>query len=370
MRKAKSIQIILSLVVILMLSVNLNAGNEQRGGSSGASEILINPWARTSGFGNANVSCVNGLEGVFLNVAGLAHVQKTELVFTNSQYLVGSGISINSFGFGQKVGEVGVLGVSVMSMNFGEIERTTADLPEGGIGSFKPSYSVINVSYAREFSNSIYGGFTAKIINESIYNLSASGFALDAGIQYVTGFGKDKADNRKRDNIRFGITMQNVGTTMQYAGEGMTFFGLAQNGTEMTVEHRSQSFELPSLIRLGFSYHIMLAPVVDEAESIVNSDHNLIIAAAFTSNSFTRDQIHVGLEYGFKNYFYLRGGYMYEDGITTVNNRLTAFTGPTAGMTMNIPTNKEGSSVIGIDYSYRFTNPFGGVHTFGARITL
>jgi hypothetical protein len=370
MKQIKLIQILLCAAIILLYTVDLHAGNEQRGGSSGAPELLINPWAQTSGFGNANVAAVRGLEGVFLNVAGLAHIPRTELIFTNTQWFTGTGISINSFGFGQKVGEAGVLGLSVMSMNFGDIERTTTELPEGGIGTFSPSYSTICLSYAREFSNSIYGGFTAKVINESIHNISASGFALDAGIQYVTGFGKDKAGNRKRDNLRFGITMQNVGSTMKFTGEGMTFFGMAANGTQMTVEHRSQEFELPSLIRIGFSYHIMLAPKIDEARNIVISDHNLIFAASFTSNSFTRDQFHFGMEYGFMDMFFLRGGYIYEDGINSTDNRLTAFTGPTAGMTVNIPTNKEGTGVIGIDYSYRFTNPFGGVHTFGARITL
>ncbi len=370
MKKIKLIQFILCATIVLVCNPALHAGNEQRGGSSGASELLINPWAQTSGFGNANVSAVSGLEGIFLNVAGLAHVPRTELIFTNTQWFTGTGITINSFGFGQKVGEAGVLGLSVMSMNFGEIERTTTELPEGGIGTFSPSYSTICLSYAREFSNSIYGGFTAKIINESIHNISASGFALDAGIQYITGVGTDKAGNRKRDNLRFGIAMQNVGSTMKYTGEGMSFFGAAANGTQMTVEHRSQEFELPSLIRIGFSYHIMLAPKIDEARNTVSSNHNLILATAFTSNSFTRDQFHFGLQYDFMNMFFLRGGYMYEDGITTNNNRLTAFIGPTAGMTVNIPTNKEGTGVIGIDYSYRFTNPFGGIHTFGVRITL
>lgn len=375
MKKTKLFQIVPVLILTLLISENIKAGSEyvgnvQRGGSSGASELLINPWARSSGFGNANVSCVEGLEGVFLNVAGLAHTPRTELIFTNTQWFTGTGISINSFGLAQKVGEAGVMGLSVMSMGFGEIERTTTEQPEGGIGTFSPNYSVIALAYSREFSNSIFGGLTAKVINESIHNISASGFALDAGIQYITGLGRDKAGNRKRDNLKFGITMQNVGTTMKFTGEGMTFFGLGQHGTDMSVEHRSQSFELPSLIRIGFSYNIMLLPDVDTDRNIVSSDHNLILAASFTSNSFTRDQFHFGFEYSFVDLFFLRAGYIYEDGITTTDNRLTAFTGPTAGMSVHIPTNKEGADVIGIDYSYRLTNPFGGVHTFGARITL
>lgn len=372
MKNLYLVSTILITLVAGLISTELQAGNEQRVGSNGASELQINPWARSSGWGDANVACVVGLEGMYQNIAGMAMTRKTELAFTNTQWLVGSGVIINSGGFSTKVGETGVMGVSVMNTNWGEIDITTDALPEGGIGTFKPTFSTIALGYAREFSNSIYGGLAVKMINESIFNVSASGFALDAGIQYVTGLGKDKAGNRNRDNLKFGITMKNVGSTMKYKGDGMSFLGYSLNGTSMTVEHRSQEFELPSLIKIGFSYSLRLAPKVDEVNETVSSDHNMTLAVNFTANSYTKDQFHFGLEYGFRDLFFLRGGYIYEDGIvgSDVDLRSTAFTGPTAGMTLQVPVNKENKSVLAIDYSYRFTNPFGGVHTFGARVTL
>lgn len=369
-KKLYLVSIILTLFAVSFISTEVYAGNEQRVGSNGASELLINPWARSSGWGDANVACVVGLEGMYQNIAGMAFTQKTEMAFTNTQWMVGSGVVINAGGFATKVGETGVLGVNVMNMNWGDIDITTADLPEGGIGTFNPTFSTISLGYAREFSNSIYGGIAVKMINENIFNVSASGFAIDMGIQYVTGLGKDKAGNRNRDNLHFGITMKNVGSTMKYSGDGMSFTGFSENGTSMTIEHRSQEFELPSLIKIGFSYHFRLAPEVDEINEEVISNHNLIVAANFTSNSFTKDQYHIGMEYGFKEYFFLRGGYIYEEGITTLDDRSTAFTGPTAGLTLQVPVNKENKSMLAIDYSYRLTNPFGGVHTFGARVTL
>ncbi|MDD2386542.1 MAG: PorV/PorQ family protein [Bacteroidales bacterium] len=370
MKNLYLISAILITVAMSLTSTKTFAGNEQRVGSNGASELLINPWARSSGWGDANVACVVGLEAMHQNIAGLAFTRKTEFAFTNTQWLVGSEVAINSGGFAAKVGETGVLGVSVMNMNWGKIDITTADLPEGGIGTFSPTYNIIGLGYAREFSNSIYGGITVKMLNQNIFNVSSSGFAIDAGIQYVTGLGKDKAGNRNRDNMRFGITMKNVGTTMKYSGDGMSFTGFSENGTSMTIEHRSQEFELPSLIKIGFSYHFRLAPKVDEVREEVTSDHNLIVAANYTSNSFTKDQYHLGIEYGFKEYLFLRGGFIYEDGIFDVATRSTALTGPTAGLTLQVPINKEKKSVLAIDYSYRFTNPFGGIHTFGARVTL
>jgi hypothetical protein len=63
---------------------------------------------------------------------------------------VGSGVMINSFGVSQKIGEAGVLGLSIMNMSFGDIEITTTDVPDGGIGTFSPNYLNIGLSYAKE----------------------------------------------------------------------------------------------------------------------------------------------------------------------------------------------------------------------------
>ena len=101
------------LLIFALISFNIYAGNPQRAGQAGASELLINPWARTSGWADANVAGVKGLEGVFSNVAGLAFTEKTELIFTQTSWLqYGSKMfsandavsNISSFGFSQKIG--------------------------------------------------------------------------------------------------------------------------------------------------------------------------------------------------------------------------------------------------------------------------
>lgn len=97
---------------------------------------------------------------------------------------------------------------------------------------------------------------------------------------------------------------------------------------------------------------------------------NRITAAGnFTSNSFSKDEFRAGLEYAWKSMFMVRAGFIYEDGITNEEERTTAFTGPSCGASIELPFGKRGST-FAIDYSYRATNPFNGVHSFGARINL
>ena len=348
MKLRSSIQLCF-LTLLMGVSTAIHAGNPDRAGSSGAQQLLINPWARSSGLSNANMSTITGIESSHLNVAGLAFLEKTELLFTNSQYLVGSDIQINSFGLGQRVGESSVLGITVSNMGFGDIMITTEDLPEGGIGTFSPANTIIGLSYAKEFSNSIYGGITVKMLSESISNVRAQGVAFDAGIQYVTG---------EQDQVHFGISLKNVGPSMSYTGDGLAVTGEINGGSVLTVEQRSALYELPSLVNIGFGYDFNL----DEKNRITAT-------AMFTSNSFTRDQFALGAEYAFNDIFIARAGYQWEDELTDEEARMTVFTGPSAGFTAQFPAG-ENETMIGLDYSYQTTFLFSGVHNIGLHIDL
>jgi hypothetical protein len=327
------------------------AGNKDRSGQAGASELLINPWARSSGWGGVSVANTRGLESVFTNIAGTAFTTGTEIIFTATDYLKGSDIKIMNFGLTQHVGESGALTLAIMSMNFGDIIVTTIDNPDGTSGTFSPKLMNFSIGYAKAFSNSIYGGFNLKIISESISDMSAQGVAIDAGIQYVTG---------EKENVKFGITLKNVGPTMKYTGDGLSFRGFYNqfSSTSPTFEQRKADFELPATLSIGGSYDFLFA------------ENRFTIAGSFQSNSFTKDQFVLGGEFALKSYLMLRAAYAYEEGITNKADRTTVFTGPSAGFTVQVPLSKIKGSSFSVDYSYRATDPFDGVHTIGARINL
>ena len=82
------------LVLMLGISTVTFAGNEDRVGSAGASHLLINPWARGSAIGDAGVANMNGLEGTFTNIAGLAFTDKTQIKFNYSNWMGSAGIGL------------------------------------------------------------------------------------------------------------------------------------------------------------------------------------------------------------------------------------------------------------------------------------
>ena len=60
------IKAIVFIAIMILPFQESFAGNEQRAGQAGASELLINPWARSSGWAGANIAGVRGLEGCIL----------------------------------------------------------------------------------------------------------------------------------------------------------------------------------------------------------------------------------------------------------------------------------------------------------------
>jgi hypothetical protein len=312
-----------------------------------------------------NYAGCRGLEAQFLNVAGTAFTTKTELLFAHTNYLGGTGIGINSFGFTQKSGASGVIGFGIMSMDFGNIPITTVAQPEGGLGDYKVQMINVVLSYAKGFTDHIFGGLNLKIVDEAIPNAKAAGVALDAGIQYVTG---------KNNSTKFGISLKNVGPKLQFRGDGLSFRAHIDNntvqGVALTVENRSASYEMPSLLNIGASHDFYLG-----GSDSISKNHRFTLAAAFTSNSFGKDQVKGGLEYGFKSFLMLRVGYCFEKGITNNDDtktpyRTSAQTGLSFGTTLELPLSKEKGSTFGLDYSYRPTNPFNGTHTIGVRMKL
>ena len=360
----KNIHRILTCVVfgiLLMPNMTANAGNDDRRGTSGAGELLINPWVRSSGWGGVNTACGSGLDALFSNVAGLAHTTGTEATFGYTAWLQNSDISNIAVGLAQSLGDYGVLGLTVNSMNFGTIERTKEGSPElGNNGTYKISMMNIGVSYAKAFSNTIYAGATLKVVNEGIDNVTGTGFAIDAGVKYVTG---------ENYELKFGIALKNWGPSMSFSGDGLSTNALFQGSNHyQTLEQRSSSFELPSSLNIGMSYDFLFA----------ENKHRITLAGNFSSMAFGRDLYTLGVEYGFVKYLMLRAAYSYEDGLTKSiydedgsTNLMSGFScGASVIAPLSKPKNGKKGMDISIDYSFRATKVMGGIHSVGVSLAL
>jgi len=352
----KILYFIITLVVAGWATTTTTAGNPDRQGEAGAPELLLNPWARSAGLHTMNTSMINGVEAMRLNVAGLVRIDRTEINVAHTQYLKGTDIGINAFGLAQKIGENSALGISIMTLDFGDIARTTTTQPEGTGSTFSPRYFNLGIGYAHMFENKVTVGVLFRAVTEGLEDVQASAMALDAGIQYVTG---------ENDNFKFGISLRNVGSRLQFKGEG-----LAEELTitdfdgdhAVTVNQRPTAFELQSVLNIGLSYDFI--PAVN---------HRITALGNYTSNAFSQDQIGGGIEYSFKDLVMIRGGYKLDFGQVASSefDSEPLFTGIAGGFTVNVPLNKEkGSPKVAIDYGYQTTKIFDGNHHLSLRFNL
>lgn len=370
-----------------LLSSSVMAGNRDRTGQAGAQHLLIDPWAKSTGWATAGVAETRGLESIYSNVAGMSFVNKTEFGFSRTQYLCGSGagIAINSFALAQSLykkdketgrrKDFGVLGLSLFSMGFGSIERTSVNQPEGNMGSFSPNLMYIGLSYAKSFNDFIHGGITGKLVSETgADDCTATGFVLDFGVQYQAG---------AYNNFKIGVTMKNIGFPISYKGDGLSVRGVVNTTDhELSLEQRSAEAEMPALLTLGLSYDFLIwtgdykdmtkEDRKDEGLTRDDAAHRITLAASFTANAYSRDVFAVGIEYGFMRYFMVRAGYALEAGMWNVETSTTWYSGPSAGVSVGIPLVKKekGNSRLLLDYSYRFTNRWRGNHCIGIKVEL
>ncbi len=328
------------------------AGNPDRQGEAGAYELLMNPWARSAGLHSMSTSLVRGVEALRINVAGMGRINKTEVLVSSALYLEGTDIRMNALGLSQKVGNNGALGFSIMALDFGDIAITTTDQPEGTGATFSPNFFHVGLAYAHTFENKISVGILFRGISESTANVSALGFALDAGIQYVSG---------PEDNFKFGISLRNVGSRMTFGGEALSTRGPGPNNGsyELTFDQRAADFELPSMLNIGMSYDFIIA-----------ESNRISLLGNFTSNSFSRDQIGGGMEYSFKELFSLRAGYKLELDVDSEIEE-SIYTGLSVGASIEAPLSRENKNVrFGIDYAYRQTKVWNGTHNLSLRFSI
>lgn len=346
----------ISLFFALIIATATFAGNPDRQGEAGAYELLLNPWARTVGLHAMNTSMVKGVESMNLNIAGLSRINSLEFGIGHSIYLQGTGLSLNALGLAKRMGENGALGVSLNALSFGKIPVTTNGLPEGTGATFSPTFFNLGVSYSHWFEKKVSVGITVRMINESLADVSAFGFSIDAGVQYMTG------SATYPERFKFGISLRNVGSPMSFGGQGLNHSTTNPDGTlsyPLTYKKTAANFELPSQLNIGAAYDILPDDKI-KLTGLFN----------FTSNAFSRDEVGGGLELGIGSLLTLRGGYKYEIGSTVGDPNQSVYTGLAAGLSFNVPMGKGSDQAVSIDYGFLHTRVWNGTHNISVRINL
>ncbi len=338
--------LLLMVMFALIFSATASiAGNKDKVGGAGAQELLIPVGSRGIALGGSFNAMVNGNEAIYWNPAGLAASEATaEATFCNLQWIADT--QLNYFAVSSKFGSIGSFGFSAKIYDFGEIQETTEFETEGTGISFSPNITVMGLTFSRQMTDRIFFGVNAKLISESFMRMSASSLAFDVGVQYVSNYG-----------VRMGLTLNNFGGSMKYTGEDLqrtVDLPYVEEGTEpVDLRLEAQQFELPSTFEIGVAY-----------DYHASEQHVFTFATNYRNQNYGMDELAGGVEYGFNNTIFLRGGYgTMPEGSTDDN--IFGFTAG-AGVKYKIA----GSTTIMVDYAYRYAKWFDANQWFTFSLTF
>jgi hypothetical protein len=186
--------------------------NINRQGTAAMEELLVPVTPRAVALGaslTAGITGMNAVEAFQANPASALVGTNTSAMFSRSNYI--ADVGINYAGISQRFGD-NAISLALTAWNFGDIPRTTADAPEVNPDlTYSAASYVVALGYARQFTDRIGAGVTVKGLGRTIDNVNASGVAADAGISYIV----------PESGLRFGVSLQNVGPSMDFRGRGL-----------------------------------------------------------------------------------------------------------------------------------------------------
>jgi len=342
-RKEEKLFIVALSLLLAFVGDTAYAGRGDKAGTSAAPELLIPVGSREIALGGSSLSTTSGIEAIYWNPAGVARTSfGTEALFSYMTYI--DDIGVEYAAITSSFSGLGTVGLSVKSLSFGNIEVTTENAPDGTGQTFSPAYLTIGLTYSTVLTDRISVGVTTKLITERIDRVSATGVAFDVGIQY-SGFANFPG-------LSFGVAVKNLGAPMQFDGSGLlreASVGNAQRPASNYLIEASSS-ELPSVIEFGVGYHYSF-----------EERNTLSVSTLFQNNNFSDDEYKFGLEYGYDNTLFIRGGYNL--GQESVEN--SYIFGATVGAGVHYAFS---GLDLAVDYAFRDVQFFSSNHTLSLKL--
>ncbi len=333
-----SLMILVSTSLIFSQSKNLS-----KVGTTAATFLEIGVGATATGMGGAYVSMANDATSLYWNVAGAARLSQYEVDVVHTNWLAQTNLDYAALVL--PLEEFGTLGFSFTSLSMPDEKVRTVDQPEGTGEYFSAGDIAVGISYARSLTDRFSVGFTAKYIEESIWHMSSSAFAIDAGTEFRTDlFG----------GMVIGASISNFGSSMKLQGiDTRTYSSVdpSQLGTNDQIPYSIDldSWNLPLLFRIGVS-----------TNAIKTDDFRWTVAMDALHPNDNYESMNVGTEFSYKEFLFLRAGYQ---SLFLVDGE--------GGLSFGIGLNSKmlfSSDIVRFDYAYRDFGRLNNVNIFSVSI--
>lgn len=327
--------VLLAAGLVLCVNAHLFAQNPNIG-TSGAQFLKIPVGPRATAMGGAYVANGNDASALFWNPAGIANVKDNELFASFTT--LWADINLSHAALVVSTENIGMFGVSMTLLTMGQMEVTTELQPEGTGQTFDAQDIMLGVSYARHLTEEFSVGVTMKLVNQRIWNESASGVCFDVGTQYRIGI----------EDLSIGMSMTNFGPDMRYDGRDLS---VQYDASTQNPENRLSPAQLaPDDYPLPLYFQVGVSMTVVNAE-----DFTVNVAADAAHPNDNKERVNVGTEMTILGNFFLRGGYRF--GYDTER--------ATFGAGVDVPL---GNLRVAVDYAYATYNLLPSVSRFSLGI--
>jgi len=327
----------------MFLLSNVHAQKVSKTGTTAANFLQIPVGAAATGLGGAFVSLANDASALYWNVSGIANMEKFEAQLVHTEWIAET--SFDYAGAILPLGEFGTLGLSFTSLKMDDMKVTTIELPDGTGEYFSASDIAFGVSYARMLTDRFSIGFTVKYIQQSIWHMNASAFAVDAGTKFRTDL---------LGGMTIGATITNFGTSLKLSGRDTRYFIRVDDTKQgsndrIPTEIEMDEWDLPLVFQIGVSTDVL---------QLENYKLVLAVDAIHPNNDY--QSMNAGAEFAFNDYLFIRGGY-----------QSLLLADSEGGLSFGMGVNSKmlfSDTIVKFDYAYRDFGRLENTHTFSLSI--
>ncbi len=346
-----AVRLAVSALFVVGMGEWASAQRVSKTGTTAADFLQIGVGAAPMALGGAYVARAADATALYWNPAGLGLMTSGEVLVSHSEWL--ASINFDYLGIVLPLGDAGTVGASITMLGVPEMMVRTEDRQEGTGELFDASDMAVGLSYGRRITDRFSVGATAKFIQQRIWHVSATGFAVDLGTRFQTDF---------FGGLVIGASLYNFGSDLSMGGRDLRTFTDPDprrmgNNERIPANYEVDSWSLP----LNFQIGVSMRPMDSQF-------HRLDVSIDALHPSSAYESVNMGVEYGYQQRVFLRAGYrsLFYDWSLGADSDLEG--GLSGGVGVHQPLFYGG--VARLDYAYRTAGRLGGVHIVGLAVTF
>jgi len=200
----------LSATIITILISTVFAFAQNKEGTAAGQFLQIPVGAKAIAMGGAFTALADDPSALYYNPGAISRISKNKMYASQTNWLVGGRHQFLAAEIMLTTQDI--IGVSINYLDYGKREKITTVAEPDGTGEYwEASDLAFSLGYSRNLTDRFSIGGSVKYIQQNIWNVSATAFAVDLGLLFKTQF----------NDLQIGASMRNFGSELQLTGRDL-----------------------------------------------------------------------------------------------------------------------------------------------------